>query len=237
MDEQLFIEYLVHFGLTRQEALIYQKLMQKGKQTGYEVAKEAGISRSNAYNSLAGLVEKGAAYLVEESAKRYIPVKLEEFCENYIRHLKAETEWMVQNLPVGQVNEEGYITIEGEANIRDKIKNLIASSKERVYLSCTVCYLREFQKELKQLVCEGKKVVVITDGPFTMDGVRVYLTEGKGRQIGLITDSKYVLSGEYGKGGVNTCLYSGQNNFVMVFKTALSNEIQLIEIRKGEKKR
>lgn len=135
MDEQLFAEYLLHFGLTRQEALIYQKLLLKGKQTGYEVAKEAGISRSNAYSSLAGLVEKGAAYLVEESAKRYIPVKLEEFCENCIRRMKAEEEWMVRNLPEGQVDEEGYITIEGGANIRDKVKNLITSAKERVYLS------------------------------------------------------------------------------------------------------
>lgn len=237
MDEQLFAGYLLHFGLTRQEALVYQKLLLKGKQTGYEVAKEAGISRSNAYSSLAGLVEKGAAYLVEESAKRYIPVRLEEFCENCIRRMKAEEEWMVRNLPEGQVDEEGYITIEGEANIRDKVKNLIASAKERVYLSCAVQVLGEFQNELKQLASEEKKVVIITDGPFGMDGVRVYLTEDKGKQIGLITDSKYVLSGEYGKGSMNTCLYSGQNNFVLVFKTALANEIKLIEICRGEEGR
>lgn len=235
MDEQLFVEYLLHFGLTRQEALVYQKLLLKGKKTGYEVAKEAGISRSNAYNSLASLVEKGAAYLVEESAKRYIPVRLEEFCGNCIRRMKAEEEWMIQNLPAGQTEEEGYITIEGEGNIRDKIKNLLLSSQERVYLSCTLRCLSEFLEELKVLARQGKKVVVITDGPFTLEQGKVYITEDKGKQIGLITDSKYVLSGEYGRGSMNTCLYSGQNNFVMVFKTALANEIQLIEIRKGEK--
>lgn len=236
MDEQLFVEYLLHFGLTRQEALVYQKLLQKGKQTGYEVAKEAGISRSNAYNSLAALVEKGAAYLVEESAKRYIPVQLEEFCENCIRRMKAEEEWMIQNLPESQPDEEGYITIEGEGNIRDKIKNLLASSKERVYLSCTLQCLSEFIVELKALAEQGRKVVVITDGAFCLDKGKVYVTEDKGRQIGLITDSRYVLSGEYGKGSMNTCLYSGQNNFVAVFKTALANEIQLIEIRRGDNK-
>ena len=144
---------------------------------------------------------------------------------------------MVRNLPEGQVDEEGYITIEGEANIRDKVKNLIASAKERVYLSCAVQVLGEFQNELKQLASEEKKVVIITDGLFGMDGARVYLTEDKGKQIGLITDSKYVLSGEYGKGSMNTCLYSGQNNFVLVFKTALANEIKLIEICRGEEGR
>ncbi len=79
MGDARFLEYLMHFGVTRQEALVYWTLLVKGKQTGYEVAKEAGISRSNAYSSLAGLVEKGAAYLVEESAKRYIPVAWRSF--------------------------------------------------------------------------------------------------------------------------------------------------------------
>ena len=57
----------------------------RGKVTGYEVAKQTGISRSNAYNSLASMTEKGAAYLVEEaSTRKYVPVPLNEFCKNRI---------------------------------------------------------------------------------------------------------------------------------------------------------
>ncbi len=37
-------------------------------------------------------------------------------------------------------------------------------------------------------------------------------------------------------GSMNTCVYSGQRNFVTVFKNALANEIELIKIRKGERK-
>lgn len=51
-------EYLMEFGLTRQEATIYLNLMERGMQTGYEVSKQTGISRSNVYRALAGLVEK-----------------------------------------------------------------------------------------------------------------------------------------------------------------------------------
>ena len=76
MEQNQYVEYLLHFGLTRQEALIYVELLVKGKQTGYEIAKETGISRSNVYSVLAALAEKGAAYVIEESAKRYIPVKV-----------------------------------------------------------------------------------------------------------------------------------------------------------------
>ena len=66
MEDKSYIERLMEFGLTRQEAGIYGCLISEGKTTGYEVAKQLGISRSNAYNSLASMTEKGAAYLVED---------------------------------------------------------------------------------------------------------------------------------------------------------------------------
>ena len=66
LEQTSFTERLMEFNLTRQEANIYQCLLTEGKVTGYEVAKQTGISRSNAYNSLANMTEKGAAYLVEE---------------------------------------------------------------------------------------------------------------------------------------------------------------------------
>ena len=90
MEESWVIRYLTDFGLSRQEALVYEQLLAGGKQTGYEIARDTGISRSNAYTSLAGLVEKGAAYLVEETAKKYIPVCPEEFCGNRIRRMEEE---------------------------------------------------------------------------------------------------------------------------------------------------
>ena len=52
MESNTFTERLTEFGLTRQEAAIYECLLTEGKTTGYEVAKQIGISRSNAYGSL-----------------------------------------------------------------------------------------------------------------------------------------------------------------------------------------
>jgi sugar-specific transcriptional regulator TrmB len=50
------------FGLTRQEAIIYITLLSNNYMTGYEISKLTGISKSNTYSSLTGLVSKGAAY-------------------------------------------------------------------------------------------------------------------------------------------------------------------------------
>lgn len=235
MKESKITEYLMHFGLSRQEALIYEQLLSHGKQTGYEIARNTGISRSNAYTSLAALVEKGAAYLVEESARKYIPVLPEEFCGNRIRRMEKEKKWLVENISTEKHVNEGYITVEGTEHIRDKIDNLLENASERVYLSCSASCIREIKPELERLVRSGKKLVLITDQTCEIPGACIYVTESKGSQIGLIADSRYVLSGEYGAGSMNTCLYSGHHNFVILFKTALANEIELIKIRKGEK--
>ena len=83
---------LMCFGLTRQESTIYLTLLSDGALTGYEVAKRTGISRSNTYTALACLVDKGAAWLMEGTPVRYIPVEIEEFSNNKLKHLEQMSE-------------------------------------------------------------------------------------------------------------------------------------------------
>lgn len=222
----------MEFGLTRQEANIYQCMITEGKVTGYEVAKQTGISRSNAYNSLANMTEKGAAYLVEEgNTRKYVPVSLDEFCKNRIRKLEESKKWLHAHIPSEKTYVEGYITIEGAEHILDKMRNLLEKVEQRVYISCTRNYLLLLIRELEPLIAAKKKVVIITDQPATFGNAKVYVGESRGMQIGLIADSRYVLTGEYGEGSMNTCLYSGQKNFVELYKSALSNEIKLLTMR------
>lgn len=236
MESTMFAGKLMEFGLTRQEAMIYECLLGEGKTTGYEVAKLIGISRSNAYNSLASMTEKGAAYLVEEgTTRKYVPVDLEEFCKNRIRRMEANRNWLCEHKPEEKDYTEGYITIEGAHNILDKMRNLLNRTKDRVILSCTRNYLLLMVEELEQLIKMRKKVVIITDQPVSVDGAKVYLGNARGTTVGLIVDSRYVIAGEYGEGSANNCLYSGQKNFVNLYKTALSNEMKLLAMPKENK--
>ena len=45
MEQTSFTERLMEFGLTRQEASIYQCLLTEGKVTGYEVADRKSVCR------------------------------------------------------------------------------------------------------------------------------------------------------------------------------------------------
>ncbi len=248
MEESAIIEQLTLFGLSRQEAAIYLCLLQNEELTGYEVAKLTGISRSNVYNGLASLTEHGAAYVIEGASSKYLAVTLSEFCDNRIRYLRKAQERLVADGPRKKLPREGYITIEGYEHIRDKIRHMILGAEKRIYFSATGEFLEQWSEEIRELVRDQKKVVLISEDNrelFPEDaelksGIIEYLVpehfreqeeeEQQMDQIRLIIDSEYILTGAVTGKNSDACLYSGQKNFVRVFKDAMRNEIALIKI-------
>ena len=88
---------------------------------------------------------------------------------------------------------------------------------------------------LRQQAQPVQLVVIITDWEELQEPGTIYRAGDKKGQVGMIVDSSFVLSGEYGERSGNTCLYTGQRNFVEIFKEAMANEIKVIELTKGEK--
>ena len=228
-------ELLMHFNLTRQEATIYTTLYTEGQLTGYEVAKLTGISRSNTYTSLAGLVDKGAAYVIEGTATRYTPVPIEEFCDNKIRQLQQIKLDLVKGMPGRREETEGYITIKGEKHILEKMRNMVAEAKARLYLSVAKPTLSFILPELKAALARGLKIVIITNEPFELTGAIIYHAEKPPHQIRLIVDSTNVLTGDIADGEFSTCLYSKKKNLVELIKESMKNEITLIGLMKGKR--
>lgn len=222
------------FGLTKQEAKIYWALFSQGGLTGYEAAKYTGASRSSIYTALAGLVEKGAAYLSEGAATRYAPVPLEEFCGDRIDELKnCETE-LARRMPGPKKDSGGYFTILGEKQILQKMRNMIQNARERVYASMSAPLAEQILPQLSDAAGRGLKVVLITEPKVNLPGAVVYHTEKGSAQIRLIVDSSSVLTGDLSDGENSSCLYSQKKNLVDLFKEALKNEIALTEMTRGK---
>lgn len=230
------VELLKQFNLTRQEALIYLTLLSEGALNGYEVAKITGISRSNAYTSLAALVEKGGAFAIEEAAVKYTPVPLEEFCDNRIRRLLVTKKELLRNIPEIKDEVEGYITIKGDTHILDKLRNMILNAEQRIYLSVSGQVLEHILPDIRNVAEKGLKIVIITNVPLQLNGATVYTTKDPLHQIRLIADSSNVLTGDVDNGEFSTCLYSRKKNLIDLFKDSMKNEIKLIEIMKGSSK-
>ena len=227
MAETKIIDILTEFSLTRQEASIYAALLNHSDMTGYEVAKDTGFSRSNVYAALNALVEKGAAYLVQGESTKYRPVEIKTFTSNKIAELKKSAEYLEKHGPQKVVEAEGYITIVGAKNIRNKMCEMLSKTELRLYLMAPAQIVKDFEEDLKRLVSEGKKIVLLTQD-YSIKGAKVYNTKVEEGQIRFITDSAYVLTGELTDDEHNTCLYSGQKNLVEVMKEALKDKITLL---------
>ena len=228
----ILTEKLLQFGLTRQEASIYLCLARSKELSGYEVSKLTGSSRSNVYSALAGLVEEGAAYLLEGETNKYTAVSVADFCQNRIRELERLKGELVAQVPQIEPNTEGYITISSHKHIMDKIYNMLEHVEYRVYLAIPVPYVEPFRARLERLIAEGKKVVLLLGDEIepALSGSTLYVTGKQDTQLRLIVDSAYVLTGEMTGSDTDSCLYCGQKNFVNVFKDSLRNEIKLIEL-------
>ena len=234
MSDSTFNEYLKKFGLTNQESVIYESLLCSGAMTGYEVAKNTGISRSNVYSSLAGLVEKGAAYLIEGEPTRYTPVAMDVFCKNTISELSDKAKYLINHAPKPIELSDGYITIVGYKNIHNMIVEMLDKCEYRVYILAEATLIHEFDDQIKSLLTSNKKVVIMTD-EYDLEGCIFYKTEPDKNQLRIITDSSYVLTGDYFGKDSDTCLYSGQHNLVSVLKEALEYRIKLINLSREGK--
>lgn len=229
-----FADIVLEFGLTRQEAAIYQTLLLHGDVTGYEAAKLTGISRSNTYNALAGLVDKGAAYVIEGQVTRYTPVPVKDFSANKIRHLKTLSEQLITCAPKPVVESEGYVTIKGQKHVMNQLKNMLHNVEHRIYILAGKELLNSVREELLQLQKAGKKVVIISDELVSeIEGAIVYQCSTKVEQFGVIADSQEVLTGDFDQGEHSACLYSKNRNFVSVYKEMLSDKIRLIVLQGG----
>lgn len=230
------IHLLMQFGLTHQEAKLYISLYHGGQATGYELAKASGVSRSNAYAGLSSLVEKGGAWVVDGKPVCYQAVPPEEFCGNVIRGLQRTKEELARELPNMEPEEEGYLTIRGERNIRDKIENMIRATQKHIYLSMRTGLLEEFLPSLRELAGKGAKVVLICEREVDLAGAIVYRNPEQAEAIRVICDTRSALTGSLDDSPGCSCLHSNKENLVHLLRDSMSNEIKVIKITGGNAK-
>lgn len=224
------IENLMKTGLTRSESELYVALCREGELTGYEAAKITGIPRANAYQALSGLVDKGGAYIIEGSVLHYTAVPVEEYCRNVVVHLQETVERIKQECPQLRQPSEPYITITGFKHISDKVKNIIAEAKERIYISLPHKDLVYWTEDLMGAAKRGLKVVAIAPDGFELEGGIIHRISSPSAQMRLIADSSHVITGEIKGSDFDTCLYSKNKPLVQLIKDSLKNEIRLAEL-------
>ncbi|PYG87310.1 sugar-specific transcriptional regulator TrmB [Ruminiclostridium sufflavum DSM 19573] len=223
------IDALMNTGFTKHESILYVALCREGELTGYEASKLTGISRSNAYLGLAGLSDKGGAYKINGETLRYAPVDSYELAENLKRKFYQIFRIIEEEVPQVNKSKDTFITISGEEQILNKMKNLINQAQYRIYISIHGKQLDFVLGELKAAKIRGLKVVVIASEGIGLEDMICYKAQISFGSFRLITDSSNVLTGQL-NGANSTGLFSMNQNLVDVIKDSLTNEIKLIQI-------
>lgn len=224
------LESLTAFGLTRQESQLYLALVSEGDLTGYEAAKQAGISRSNAYAGLTSLVAKGAAYLLDGSVPRYSALEPETFFGHCIRALEEASAALVPLLPRRRTAPEGYLTVAGSQAVLDRMKTMVEGARLRLYFALPSALVAPLVPFLRQAAARGVRITALAADPLDLPGLVFHRTTPPEGQIRLIVDSEEVLTGDGDAGAGPSCLYSRRPALVALFKQALGNEIRLLEL-------
>lgn len=163
MNDENIINILKTIGLNKNQAAIYHDLVKNRNSGALEVSKRTNIHRSNTYEDLRKLIEKG---LVSKSIKNNktifratFPDKLKDYIEQDL-HSKLDNIKMVLPSLIENYNDKGSLkeeimVSEGIFSLREALKSMLKSketikvigaSKDSVEI-LGLGFLKEFHKE------------------------------------------------------------------------------------------
>lgn len=136
MNLQTLKENLKEIGLSDSEATIYLTLLKKGESSVAEISQISGLHRTNIYDSLEKLKEKGfAAYLIKEN-KQFYRASNPEIALSYLKEKEEKIAKSVSELKKLQMQapEEKVLTeiFKGDQGMKAVLKEILFVKKEVV---------------------------------------------------------------------------------------------------------
>ncbi|HNY31049.1 MAG TPA: helix-turn-helix domain-containing protein [Fibrobacteria bacterium] len=229
-----FVEALQALGFTGQEAALYGALLEHGEMSGYEAAKETGISRSNAYHALASLVDKGFASRVEGESTRYGALALEDVGRLVRHRQESSIGTALAHAPASKREGAPFLSVSGRRAVVERMAILFQGAGDRVYLAADAADLEEIRGCMEAALERGIRVTVLTNRGWELAGAVVHVRRKARGPIRLIADGRRVLTGEldHSRG---ECVYSENPHLVNLIKESLTNEIQILQAKESER--
>lgn len=232
-------------GFTDYEARIYIKLLQISPATAYEVSKEAGVPRSNAYGALESLTRKMAVQPVSEDPVRYVAMDPQVL----LKRISGSTSELCENLAnslskIAKPEDSHYVwTAWNEGAVHEQIEKLINEAESCIWIKASDHALRKHAKDLEAAAKRGLDFLVVMFGKDAdefrySDKVRIFLHEGSGiRTIAadnyftLTVDHAVALAVSVGENGVFAS-YTRNDSIVTMAEALIRHDFYMAEIFK-----
>jgi len=131
-------QVLLSIGLTGNEADVYLALLELGSSLVNEIVKKTGINRTNIYDCLEKLIEKGiVSYVIKNNRKHFYaaePKRLIRYIEEKEEKVKEEKERVKEILPdleriVPVKKEESVEVYEGKEGLKTILEDILRSKQ------------------------------------------------------------------------------------------------------------
>ncbi|MBI2046752.1 hypothetical protein HYT26_01145, partial [Candidatus Pacearchaeota archaeon] len=126
-------EELQEFGLSNTEAKVYLALLELGKNKAGEITKKSAVNRTNVYDALERLIEKGLVSYVSENNKKFFeavnPQRLQEILKDKQEKLGKTIEELKERYSKSQKQEDAFV-FRGKKGIRSIFEDILNEKKE-----------------------------------------------------------------------------------------------------------
>ncbi len=132
MENEEIIKVLESIGLHKNEIAVYLDLIRIGKSSALDIAKRTGIHRSNVYDTVEKLIEKGlVAVNVKENRKVFYPVEPKSLL-NYLKQKEYDVKKIlpkIEEIKRKQYEERKIILLEGVPPLRSILSDFLKMKK------------------------------------------------------------------------------------------------------------
>jgi sugar-specific transcriptional regulator TrmB len=185
---------LQELGFTDYEARVYIALLQGSPATAYEISKQNGLPRPNAYTALESLERKQAVQRVSTEPVRFVPVDPGELLDRISRTVTERCTSLRDRLEqLKGVDDTHHVwNVAGAAHARAKIGEMIERAKQHVWIKAHHLELEPHRDALQAAAARGVTILLVLFGKrrdierFSFGKkVIVYAHEGDGTIVGL----------------------------------------------------
>lgn len=234
---------LSKLGLTGFEARAYVSLLRSGKTTGYELSKASGIPSSKIYGVLHHLVAKNLVLPLESHPVRYLPRPPEEWIGTYAKTFTETFSFLKKHLAelYQQAGQEEVVArnLIGRRDIARKTRELIAQTRQSLYLALWREEWRSIQRAVKRIHGRGVEIYGVAYGPVPIRIGNVYqhapsdifLRERGERRFVLVSDDESALFANFSKDDSEKAVWTNNKGLVLLFKDFIIHEIYIVKIR------
>lgn len=232
------VEELQNLGLTELEAKCYESLISIGSQTGYEIAKNIGSSRSNVYASLKSLSDKGAILVSEGQSRSYTAIDPDDLIMILTNKFKQSISSFKKAATVKRKKDYRFYNCDGLEAVRNLVQSNISKAKSTIIADVSSIEADYFIPYLEDAYKNGIKVSLVIDADIdttikeTIVDAEIRNSDDTHTSFSLLIDNEIAIIGSFEKTFVPQAVQSEHPSLVDQLQSAFHHDLIMSEIKK-----